>query len=131
MPPRKSTRSAKGKQPEATQAAVDSAPPPPAPEEVEAELNTAQPVETTAMEEREAIEQGTTPADKDQEREEEDDDNDNSAAGPSSGVDLSERMNKLKELRKRMVRMLPSACGSDESDQAQLTTTSPALPSPG
>lgn len=114
MPPRKSTRSAKGKQPEATKAAVDSAPPPPAPEEVEAELTTAQPAETTDMEEREALEQGTAAADKDQAREEEDDAvDDNSAAGPSSGVDLSERMNKLNELRKRMVRVILMRLGAE------------------
>ncbi|GAA5978024.1 hypothetical protein JCM10908_004198 [Rhodotorula pacifica] len=104
MPPRKSTRAAKGKQAEAAAAAapVESAPPP-APEEVEAELTTAQPIGTTEMEEREAIEQGTAAADEEQDREgDEANEQATSAAGPSSGIDLSDRMNKLKELRKRM-----------------------------
>ncbi|GAA5862161.1 hypothetical protein JCM3774_004804 [Rhodotorula dairenensis] len=102
MPPRKSTRSAKGKQPEAASAEVESAaPPPPAPEEVEAELTTAQRAETAESEQREALEQAGAAPEEAQDADSEQA-NASASSGPSSAVDLSDRMNKLKELRKRM-----------------------------
>ncbi|BGP53917.1 hypothetical protein JCM8202_006110 [Rhodotorula sphaerocarpa] len=110
MPPRKSTRAAKAKQPEPAPAAeaAEAVAPPPAPEEIEAELSTEQPAATAEMEEREALEEGNDAADaagsaaqvgNDEAAE------DGGAvpeAGSSSGASHSERMNKLKELRKRM-----------------------------
>lgn len=103
MPPRKSTRSAKGKQVEPEPAAA-AAPPPPAPEEVEAELTTEQPAATTDMEEQEALQEGSGDAGLDlRERDDAPEAGSSSSSGAAAGVDLSERMNKLKELRKRMV----------------------------
>ncbi|POY76654.1 hypothetical protein BMF94_0246 [Rhodotorula taiwanensis] len=102
MPPRKSTRSAKGKQVEPEPAAA-AAPPPPAPEEVEAELTTEQPAATTDMEEQEALQEGSGDAGLDlRERDDAPEAGSSSSSGAAAGVDLSERMNKLKELRKRM-----------------------------
>lgn len=110
MPSRKSARSKKGKQPEAL---------PPAPEEVEAAVSS------------EAVDAATTPAEDarvddkaDEEAQEEQiaaeeeagQQEEAPAAGPSSGLSMEERMAKMKELRKRMVRCVRSSTAWTRTD---------------